>query len=133
MNVVPNQTIILGLQVFLDHRSLSSIDQKFLMTPPPPPTPHPPFFDLSRPLEVICMSSETYSSSFVLLYFCLLFGHLSSCKFIFVQFHLSIFFSFTGRYWAVALDGLRSSVCNSKHLNSPLEVDFDEIFYVILH
>ena len=79
------------------------------MTPPPPPTPHPPFFDLSRPLEVICMSSETYSSSFVLLYFCLLFGHLSSCKFIFVQFHLSIFFSFTGQFWAGVLDGPRKS------------------------
>ena len=32
MNVAPNQTIILGLQIFLDHRSLSSIDQKILMT-----------------------------------------------------------------------------------------------------
>ena len=32
MNVVPDQTIILGLQIFLDHRSLSSIDQKILMT-----------------------------------------------------------------------------------------------------
>ena len=27
-----DQTIILGLQIFLDHRSLSSIDQKILMT-----------------------------------------------------------------------------------------------------
>ena len=31
MNVAPDQTIILGLQTFLDHRSLSSIDQKILM------------------------------------------------------------------------------------------------------
>ena len=31
MNVAPDQTIILGLQIFLDHRSLSSIDQKILM------------------------------------------------------------------------------------------------------
>ena len=33
MNVAPYQTIILGLQIFLDHRSLTSIDQKILMTP----------------------------------------------------------------------------------------------------
>ena len=31
MNVARDQTIILGLQIFLDHRSLSSIDQKILM------------------------------------------------------------------------------------------------------
>ena len=30
MNVAPDQTIILGLQIFLDNRSLSSIDQKIL-------------------------------------------------------------------------------------------------------
>ena len=34
MNVAPDQTIVLGLQIFLDHRSLSSINQKVLMTPP---------------------------------------------------------------------------------------------------
>ena len=34
MNAAPDQTIILGLQIFLDHRSLSSIDQKILMTLP---------------------------------------------------------------------------------------------------
>ena len=33
MNVAPNQTSILGLQIFLNHRSLSSINQKILMTP----------------------------------------------------------------------------------------------------
>ena len=33
----PNQTIILGLQIFLDHWSLSSIGQKILMILPPPP------------------------------------------------------------------------------------------------
>ena len=33
MDVAPDQKIILGLQIFLDHRSLSSIDQKLLMTP----------------------------------------------------------------------------------------------------
>ena len=33
-------------------------------------TPHPPFFYLSRSLEVVWMSFETYSSSFVLLSFC---------------------------------------------------------------
>ena len=32
MNVAPDQTIILSLQIFLDQRSLSSIDQKMLMT-----------------------------------------------------------------------------------------------------
>ena len=31
MNVAPDQTIILGLQNFLDHRSLSSIDQRILI------------------------------------------------------------------------------------------------------
>ena len=30
MNVAPDQTIILGLQILLDHRSLSSIDKKNL-------------------------------------------------------------------------------------------------------
>ena len=34
-NVAPDQTIILGLQIFLDHRSLSSIGQKILMILPP--------------------------------------------------------------------------------------------------
>ena len=38
MNVAPKQTII-----FLDHRSLSSIDQKILMKPPPPSSPSPLF------------------------------------------------------------------------------------------
>ena len=32
MNVAPDQTIILGLQIFSDHRSLSLINQKILMT-----------------------------------------------------------------------------------------------------
>ena len=31
MNVAPDRTIILGLQIVLDHRSLSSIGQKILM------------------------------------------------------------------------------------------------------
>ena len=35
MNVALDRTIILGLQIFLDQRSLSSIDQEILMTPPP--------------------------------------------------------------------------------------------------
>ena len=30
MNVARDRTIILGLQIFLDHRSLSSIDQNYL-------------------------------------------------------------------------------------------------------
>ena len=29
MNIAPDQTIILGLQIFLDHRSYRTIDQKF--------------------------------------------------------------------------------------------------------
>ena len=33
-NEAPDQTIILGLQIFLDHKPLSSINQKILMTPP---------------------------------------------------------------------------------------------------
>ena len=33
VNVAPDQTIIFGQQIFLDHRSSSSIDQKILMTP----------------------------------------------------------------------------------------------------
>ena len=37
MNVAPGQTIILDLQIFLDHRSLSSIGQKILMILHPPP------------------------------------------------------------------------------------------------
>ena len=66
-----NQTIILGLEIFLDHRSLSSIDQKKLMTLSPSPDLPTPFFDLSRSLEVVWMSSEFYSSSFVLSSVCL--------------------------------------------------------------
>ena len=31
MNVAPDQTIISGLQILLDHRSMSSIGQKILM------------------------------------------------------------------------------------------------------
>ena len=33
MNVAPDQTITLGQQIFLDHRSLSSIDQKIILGP----------------------------------------------------------------------------------------------------
>ena len=69
MNVATDQTIILGLQIFLDHRSLSSINQKILMTSPPN-LPSPSSFDLSWSFEVVWMSSESYSSSFVLLSFC---------------------------------------------------------------
>ena len=36
MNVALDQTIILGLQICLDHISLSSIGQKILMILPPP-------------------------------------------------------------------------------------------------
>ena len=36
MNVAPDRTIILGLQIVLDHRSLSSKGQKILMILPPP-------------------------------------------------------------------------------------------------
>ena len=34
-----DQTIILGLQIFLDKRSLSSLGQKILVTLPPSPSP----------------------------------------------------------------------------------------------
>ena len=43
MNVAPDQTTILSLQIFLDYRSQSSIDKKILMTLPSPSPPHPPF------------------------------------------------------------------------------------------
>ena len=66
MNVALDQTIFLGLQIFFNHRSLRSIYQKILMTPPPTP-----FFDLRRSLEIVWMSSVSYSSSLVLLSFCL--------------------------------------------------------------
>ena len=36
MNVAPDRTIILGLQIVLDHRSLSSIGRKILMILPGP-------------------------------------------------------------------------------------------------
>ena len=36
MNVALDQTIILGRQIFLDHRSLSSIDQKMFIILPLP-------------------------------------------------------------------------------------------------
>ena len=62
-----DQTIILGLQIFLDHRSLSSIGQKILMILPHPLF-HPPW-----------MFSESYSSSF--------------CLFIFLPFCLFVFLS----------------------------------------
>ena len=35
MNIAPDQTIILGRQIVLDHRSLSSIGQKILTILPP--------------------------------------------------------------------------------------------------
>ena len=52
MNVAPDQTIIQGLQIFLDHRSSSSIGQKILMILPPPPS-QSPLFDLSSSLDVV--------------------------------------------------------------------------------
>ena len=48
-----DQTIIIGVQMYLDHRSLSSIGQNILMTLHLPP-PSPPFY-LSCSLEVIWM------------------------------------------------------------------------------
>ena len=58
MNVATDQTIILGLQIFLDHRSLSSINQKILMTSPPNLPSPSSFFDLSWSFEVVWMSSS---------------------------------------------------------------------------
>ena len=48
-----DETIILGLQIFLDHRSSRTIDQKILMALPPT------FFDLKSSLEVVWRSSES--------------------------------------------------------------------------
>ena len=39
MNVAPDRTIILGLQIVLDHRSLSSIGQKIWLILPHSPSP----------------------------------------------------------------------------------------------
>ena len=72
-----------------------------------------------RTLGQLCSSalnSFCHSHYFSFCFFCHLHFLSSFClsfiwasKFIFVQFHLSIFLSFTGRYCAVVLDGLRSS------------------------
>ena len=59
-----DQTIILGLHIFLDHRSLSSIGQKILMI----------LFPFSILLEVVWMFFESYSS-----YFCFFLPFLSIC------------------------------------------------------
>ena len=63
-----DQTIILGLHIFLVNRSSKTIDQKILMTLPPFPSP---LFDLSSSLEVVRMSSESNHRLFVFLSFCL--------------------------------------------------------------
>ena len=55
MNVAPDQTIILGRQIFLDHQSLSSIGQKILMILHPPFPTHP-FFDVGDDFDVIMMT-----------------------------------------------------------------------------
>ena len=65
----------LGLQIFI---SLSEINHKIWMTPTPLP-PNPALFDLSESLEVVWMSSESYSSSFRPLVF------LSSCLSVFLS------------------------------------------------
>ena len=63
-NVAPDQTIILDRQIFIDHRSLSSIGQNILMIL------HPlPLFNLSCSLEIIWMFSIHHL--FVFLPFCL--------------------------------------------------------------
>ena len=78
-----------------------------------------PSFYLSVSISVLlsfCLSV------LVFLLFCLLFGHLSSNKFIFVQFHLSIFLSFspslgcTGLWSEMVLDGLWWSYIILGHL-----------------
>ena len=73
-----DQTIILGLQIFLDYRSLSSIGQKILMMLPPPLL-ITPFLDLISSLEAVWMFSESYSSSFRFLIF------LPFCLFVFLS------------------------------------------------
>ena len=106
MNVALVQTIILGLLIFLDHRSLSSIDQNILMTPPPP---SPPIFCLVINLSPCHSSSFSFcllsillnnhwclsillfsvSVSFLLL-FCLSF--LSCCHSVILSFCISVFY-----------------------------------------
>ena len=83
MNVAPDQTIILSLQIFLDYKSLSSIDKKILMIPPSPPPPHLPLFHLFLsfcPFVFLsfCPSVLLSFCPSVFLSFCFLFGHLSS-------------------------------------------------------
>ena len=80
MNVVPDQTIILGLHIFLDQKSLSWMGQKILMILPPP-FPISPCFDLNSSLEVVWMFSESYSLFFVSFSFCF----FSICLFVVVN------------------------------------------------
>ena len=72
INIAPDQAIILGVQIFLDYRSLSSIGQKYWRYWIPPL-----FLYLSSLLKVVWMFSESYSSSFCLLIF------LPLCLFVF--------------------------------------------------
>ena len=62
---------------------------------------HSAFFVISSSL---CLSFCHFA---VLSFYLFIFGHLSSFKFILVQFQLSIFLSSTRLYWAVVLDGFR--------------------------
>ena len=102
MNVARDLSIILGLQIFLDHRSLSSIDQKILMT-------------LDFPGK-LCRAAVAILAMFSLSVF-LTFRHSVFLSVIWsswlIKVHLCsisfVYLSFTGRYWAVVLDGLRSS------------------------
>ena len=88
INVAPvNQTIILGLQIFLDHRSLSSIDPKILIT------------------------LESYSSSFRTLIF------LPFCLFVFQSFivFLSLLFTVKHRGTMPPQDGAYDIMIKTKY------------------
>ena len=63
--------------------------QKILTTLAPPPPPPP--FDLRSSLEVAWMFFGAHSTTFRIIISRYFFGHLSSCKFIFVQYHLPLF------------------------------------------
>ena len=72
-----DQTIILGLQIFLDYRSLSSIGQKILMMLPPPSS-SPPFSILLVHLRPSGCFLSPIHHLFVFLSFCL-FVYLYFC------------------------------------------------------
>ena len=96
MNVAPDQTIILGLQIFLGHRSLSSIDLKILMATPPTHLPNPPFSILVGHWRSYgCLLSRIHHNFSYYLSVLLFFVFLSiKCNWFFSYFYLSLFSMF---------------------------------------